>query len=111
MTNLDNAIARVKDGSSLYWMFYHPDDVQEYEIVEVRFNGHEGLVNKFIPPIGWTLHRIQWDDTFFIRRLQLMRKQDVEDMLCEMLRFAAKNDAQLHSWEAGGDLAPDGFHP
>jgi len=106
-----SSIASVKDRSSFLWMFYHPDEVAETEIVEVRLNGHDKKGASFIPPTSWNLHRIQWGNTFFVRRHQPMSELQIEEMLCEMLHFANEHQMQVHSWLTGPDLAPDGFQP
>ena len=92
-------------------MFYHPDEVDDTEIVEVRLNGRDEQAALLIPPPSWNLHRIQWGNTFFIRRQQSMSEPQVEEMLCEMLHFANDHQMQVHSWATGPDLAPNGFHP
>lgn len=111
MSKLESLIASVKDRSSLLWMFYHPDEAANTEIVEIRLNGRDEQAASFIPPSTWNLHRIQWGNTFFVRRQQSMSEPQIEEMLCEMLHFANEHQMQVHSWDTGPGLAPDGFQP
>jgi len=97
MTKLEQALNAIKDRSSLLWMFYHPEDVFASQIVEVRLNGRCDQIDTFKPPKGWSLHRVQWGDTFFIRREQLMSEVRIEAMLSAMLHFANKHHMRVHS--------------
>jgi|GEM_PF-4420105 len=107
MSNPEHSIAQVRDGSSLYWGFYRPDEVAGgNELVEVRLNATPEGVETFAPPAGWTIDRVQWGDTLFIRRQQSLTRDAVEEMLVEMLRFAATNGMQFHSWLHGADIDP-----
>lgn len=90
MSNLRDAVAKVRDGSSLYWAFYHPEDRQaDPEIVEVRLNATPEIVADFVAPEGWQVERIQWGDTLFLRRHQSLESEAVEAMLIELLELAA----------------------
>lgn len=92
-------------------MFYHPDEVGDAETIEVRLNGRDEQAATFSPPSGWTQHRIQWGDTYFIRRQQVMSEPQIENMLCEVLRFADEHGMRVHSWDTGPNLAPENFQP
>lgn len=111
MVQIDKILEEIRDGTSLYWAFYAPDDTGDVEAIEVRLNASIRSAKRFIAPNGWTLHRIQWNDTLFIRRQQQMDREAIEEMLCEMLQFAAVHGMTFHSWQAGPGLPPDGFHP
>ncbi len=107
MSNPGRSIAQVHDGNSIYWGFYHPDASQGgNEAVEVRLNASRDAVKTFVPPAGWAVHRVQWGDTIFLRRHQSLDREAVEQMLVEMLRFAATNGLQFHSWLHGADIDP-----
>lgn len=99
MTSLHRAAEKVRDGTSLYWSFYHPDDRSEaLSLIEVRLNATTELVDGFRTPDGWSLARVQWGDTIFLRRRQILTIETVRDMLLEVLAFAAANDLRFHSW-------------
>jgi hypothetical protein len=104
MSSVHEAIARVRDGSSLYWGFYQPDERQrDPELVEVRLNATPEAVAAFVAPQGWELERVQWGDTLFLRRHQSLERDAVEAMLIEMLEFAHASGMRLHSWLHGDD--------
>jgi hypothetical protein len=109
MGYLKDAIDKIRDRSSIYWAFYYPAELGDVETVEVRLNGTSEFASEFDPPNGWVLHRIQWSDTFFIRRRQAMNESEIEKMLLEMLRFADEKGMQFHSWDAGPTIALDDF--
>ena len=107
MSNPEHSIAQVHDGSSLYWGFYAPDQRQGgTELVEVRLNASPEAIEAFVPPAGWTINRVQWGDTLFLRRQQSLERVAVEKMIVEMLRLAAANGLQFHSWLHGADIDP-----
>ena len=102
MGRLETAIAKVRDGSSLYWGFYEPEHPhRESELVEVRLNARPETVASFVVPAGWTLARVQTGDTLFLRRQQSLERSTVEAMLVEVLQIAAANGLQLNSWLHG----------
>lgn len=102
MSNLQNAIEKVRDGNSLFWTFYNPEECQGgLELVEVRLNASPEAVGDFVAPPSWELDRVQWGDTLFLRRLQFLKREDVEEMLIEVLEFAGLNGLTLHSWLHG----------
>ena len=102
MSNLHDALAKVRDGSSIYWAFYGPDDRQcDLELVEVRLNATPEIIAGFVPPGAWQVERIQWGDTLFLRRHQSLEREAVEAMLIELLELAAAKGMQLHSWVHG----------
>jgi hypothetical protein len=104
MASLQEIVAEVHDGSSHYWMFYHPDELQGgLELVEVRLNATEAAVADFVPPDTWEVDRVQWGDTVFLRRRQSLAPEAVETMLVEMLEFAHDRGMRLHSWLHGAD--------
>lgn len=104
MSSLKEAIGAVRDGSSLYWAFYRPEDAQaEADVVEVRLNATPESLARFLPTNGWVVNRVQWGDTLFLRREQSLERQPVEDMLVEVLGLAAENEMRLHSWLHGPD--------
>ncbi len=104
MGSLQEAITKVRDGSSLYWGFYHPEERQgDPELVEVRLNATPEAVASFVVPEGWQLERVQWGDTLFLRRYQSLEREPVEAMLIELLELAAARGMQLHSWLHGPD--------
>jgi hypothetical protein len=105
MSSLHEAIGAVRDGSSLYWAFYHPEDAQaEVGIVEVRLNATPESVAIFTPSNRWAVNRVQWGDTLFLRREQSLERESVEDMIVEVLELAAANGMTLHSWLHGPDV-------
>lgn len=105
MSSLQDAVASVRDGSSIYWAFYHPEDRQkDPELVEVRLNATPEIVGSFFPPAGWELERVQWGDTLFIRRHQSLEREAVEAMLVELLELAFAQGMQLHSWLHGSNI-------
>ena len=111
MRKLDDAVAKIRDRSSLYWMFYDPDELEDTDTIEVRLDCHSRLASEFQPPSGWDLHRIQGNDSFYIRRQQSTSESNIEEMLCEMLNFASAKGMKFHSWQAGSaNLTPDHFH-
>jgi hypothetical protein len=104
MSSLQQAVAKVRDGSSVYWTFYDPERRQKGpELVEVRLNATPEIVTSFVPPEGWEVERVQWGDTLFLRRHQSLEREAVEAMLVELLELAAANGMQLHSWLHGPD--------
>lgn len=111
MNKLEDAIAKIWDRSSILWCFYDPAEAAETKTIEIRLNGSPEQAATFEPPAGWTLHRVQWGDTFFIRRRQPMSEARIEGMLCEMLEFAVEHRMQVQSWQTGPGLTEDGFHP
>lgn len=112
MQTLDDAIGRIRDRSSLFWGFYDPGECQPTDTVEVRLIGTAEGIATFNPPDGWTVHRIQWGDTVFLRRRQSMAEAAIEAMLCDRLRFAETIRMRFWSWQAGvAHLVPDGFQP
>lgn len=105
MSSLQEAIGAVRDGSSLYWAFYHSEDGQpEGEVVEVRLNATPESIASFTPSSGWVVDRVQWGDTLFLRREQSLERNAVEQMLVEVLELADANGMRLHSWLHGPDL-------
>ena len=105
MRNLEKAIAEVRDGSSLAWAFYHPPaDGHGEEQVEVRLNATPEAVGAIVPPSGWTVDRVQWGDTLFLRRRQSLERGAIEEMLVKILQFAASQNLQFHSWLQGPGL-------
>ena len=105
MRDSDKDIAAVRDGSSLAWAFYEPPIAGHgHEQVEVRLNASPEAVAGFVPPSGWTLDRIQWGDTLFLRRQQSLERAAIEEMLVDMMHFAASNDLGFHSWLQGPGL-------
>jgi hypothetical protein len=105
MSSLQEAVAHVRDGSSLYWAFYHPEDRQkDPELIEARFNATPEIVERFVPPDGWELERVQWGDTLFIRRQQSLERESVEAMLIELLELASMQGMRLHSWLHGSNV-------
>ncbi|MCY7280330.1 MAG: hypothetical protein LH610_05445 [Sphingomonas bacterium] len=105
MSNLQQALAEVRDGSSLYWVFYHPEDRQkDPEIVEVRLNATPEIMESFVTPEGWKLERVQWGDTPFLRRKQSLEREAVEAMLIELLELTAAHGMRLHSWLHGPNV-------
>ena len=101
----EKAIDEVRAGSSLAWAFYHPEEATSIEAqVEVRLNATPDAVAAFISPRGWSVDRVQWGDTLFLRREQSLGRGAVEEMLVEMLQYAASNELQFHSWMHGRDL-------
>ena len=105
MSSLQQAVAKVRDGSSLYWAFYHPDDPQgDPELVEVRLNATPEIAANFVAPEGWELERVQWGDTLFLRRHQSLEPKAVEAMLVELLELAAARGMRLHSWLHGRNV-------
>jgi hypothetical protein len=104
MSNLHDAVANVRDGSSLYWAFYHPEDRQaDPELIEVRLNATPEIVGAFVAPEGWQVERVRWGDTLFLRRHQSLEPEAVEAMLIELLELAAAKGMHLHSWLHGPD--------
>ena len=102
MSALQNAIAAVRDGSSLYWAFYDPDESRSNpELVEARLNATPEIIAQFTPSQGWSVKRIQWGDTLFLRRHQSLERGAIETMLIELLELAAREGMQLHSWVHG----------
>jgi hypothetical protein len=102
VTRLHEALAEVRDGSSLYWAFYHPEDRQsDPELVEARLNATPRDVANFVVPEGWNLERVQWGDTVFLRRHQSLERKAVESLLIELLELANARGMQLHSWLHG----------
>lgn len=102
MSGFQQAIEKILDGSSMYWMFYHPEERRsDSELVEVRLNATPESVASFVAPQGWELERVQWGDTLFVRRHQSLEREAVEEMLIEMLEFARARRMQLHSWLHG----------
>lgn len=109
MSSLRKAIGAVRDGTSLYWAFYRPEDAQaeaeaEAEVVEVRLNATPQSVGSFTPSSGWVVDRVQWGDTLFLRREQSLERNAVEEMLVEALQLANANGMTLHSWLHGPDV-------
>ena len=104
MSSLQEAIAAVRDGSSLYWAFFRPEDAQAAAEVEVRLNATPESVASFAPVNGWVINRVQWGDTLFLRREQSLERQQVEDMVVEVLELAAANGMTLHLWLHGSDV-------
>ena len=105
MKNLIEAIAEVRDGSSVYWMFYHPEILQNNpELVEARLNATPEIVEGFVLPEGWGLDRVQWGDTIFLRRFQSLERDAVEAMIIELLELANKRGMRLHSWLHGNNI-------
>jgi hypothetical protein len=105
MSSLEEAVAQVRDGSSLYWTFYHPEGRQkELEVVEARLNAAPEIMESFVPPDGWDLDRVQWGDALFIRRHQSLERQAVETMLIELLELANAQGMRLHSWLHGSNI-------
>jgi hypothetical protein len=105
MSSLREAVANVRDGSSLYWAFYHPEDRQkDPELVEVRLDATPEIVASFVAPDGWELERVQWGDTLFIRRHQSLEREAVEAMLIELLELANEQGMRLHSWLHGSNI-------
>ena len=104
MSSLQEAIANVRDGSSLYWAFYHPEDWRDPELVEARLNATPETVASFVAPDGWELERVQWGDTLFIRRQQSLEREAVEAMLIELLELANARGMRLHSWLHGSNV-------
>jgi hypothetical protein len=99
------AIKEVRDGSSLAWAFYRPDEVTSFKgQVEVRLNATPEAVAAFVPPGRWSVDRVQWGDTLFLRREQSLERAAVKEMLVEILQFAAANEFGFHSWMHGPDL-------
>ena len=104
MSNLHDAVAKVRDGSSLYWGFYHLEDRQaDSALVEVRLNATPEIIASFVAPGGWEVERVRWSDTLFLRRHQSLEPEAVEAMLIELLELAAAKGMQLHSWLHGSD--------
>ena len=104
MSNLHDAVAKVRDGSSIYWTFYWPEDQQaDPELVEARLNATPESLASFVAPQGWQIERVQWGDTLFLRRHQSLEREAVEAMLVELLELAASEGMQLHSWLHGPD--------
>lgn len=102
MSSLHEAVEEVRDGNSLFWVFYHPEDRQsDPELVEVRLNASPEAVAAFVAPQGWNVERVQWGDTLFLRRHQSLERDAVQAMLIEMLEFAHDNRMGLHSWLHG----------
>lgn len=105
VSSLKDAISWVRDGRSLYWSFYDLEGGPAAdEIVEVRLNALPESIGDFVPPAGWTLHRVQWGNAFFLRRQQTIDRGAVEDMLVRMLQFADANSMRLHSWMHGAAI-------
>jgi hypothetical protein len=105
MSSLQQALAEVRDGSSLYWAFYHPDDRQDdTELVEARLNATPEIVANFVAPGDWELERVQWGDTLFLRRHQSLEPEAVEAMIVELLELAAASGMRLHSWLHGPNV-------
>ena len=105
MSSLQKAVADVRDGSSLYWAFYHPEDRRkDPELVEVRLNATPEIVGNFVVPNGWELERVQWGDTLFIRRHQSLEREAVEAMLIDLLELANEQGMRLHSWLQGPNM-------
>ena len=105
MSYRHNAVAKVRDGSSLYWAFYHPESGRaDPDLVAVRLNATPDIVASFIAPDGWQVKRVQWGDTLFLRRHQSLEPEAVEAMLVEVLELAAARGLQLHSWLHGPNL-------
>jgi hypothetical protein len=99
---VERGIESIRDRSSPYWAFYDPDKVAgDDELVEVRLNATPGKVEAFVPPPGWTVDRIQWGDTLYLRRRQRLTERDVEEMLVQMLRLAGSLGMQFFSWLHG----------
>jgi hypothetical protein len=104
MDRLEQAVESVRDRTSFYWAYFHPEEtVGGEELVEVRLNGASETVGALQPPEGWSVHRVQWDEAVYLRRHQRLTDETVEAMLLQMLAFAAKTGMQLHSWLHGGD--------
>ncbi|QGN55612.1 hypothetical protein [Novosphingobium sp. Gsoil 351] len=105
MSSSQQALSEVRDGSSLYWAFYHPEDRQkDPELVEVRLNATPEIGASFVTPDGWKLERVQWGDTPFLRRHQSLEREAVEAMLLELLELADAKGMRLHSWLHGSNL-------
>ena len=105
MSSLQDAIAQVRDGSSLYWAFYAPEGRQnDPELVEARLNATPEIVEHFVVPDGWEVSRVQWSDTLFIRRRQSLDQKAVEAMLVDLLKLADTQGMQFHSWMHGPDI-------
>lgn len=105
MSSLQEAIANVRDGSSLYWIFYDPEDRQnDPELVEARLNATPAIVASFVAPDGWELERVECGDTLFIRRQQSLERGAVEAMLIELLELANSQGLRLHSWLHGSNI-------
>jgi hypothetical protein len=104
MSRLEQAIAKVLDGSSLYWGFYSPESSGVYGTVEVRLNGSPDTVTAFIPPQGWVVDRVQWASAVFLRRQQLLDRSAIETMLVAMLELASAKGMRLHSWSPAADM-------
>ena len=100
MSSLQQAIAEVRDGSSLYWAFYEPDDRQGggSKLVEARLDATPEIVASFVAPHNWKLERVQWGDTLFLRRHQSLEPNAIEAMLIELLELANSGGLRLHSW-------------
>jgi hypothetical protein len=99
MSPLEKAVADVRDGSSLYWAFYGPEDRQTgLQRVEVRLNATPETASHFVAPEGWEVERVQWGDTLYLIRQQSLEPHAVETMLVAMLELAASEGMQLHSW-------------
>lgn len=102
MSSLEQAVEKVRDGSSLYWSFYHKNDRQGGpELVEVRLAATPAIVASFVASNGWEVERIQWGDTLFLRRHQSLERDAVEAMLLEVLELANAGGMRLHSWLHG----------
>lgn len=105
MSSLEEALAKVRDGSSLYWAFYDPENQSnDAEVVEARLNATAEIVASFVAPDGWRLDRVQWGDTLFVSRHQSLEREAIEAMLIELLELANAQGMQLHSWLHGPSL-------
>lgn len=52
MSKLGEAIARIRDRSSILWYFYDPAEAAETKTIEVRLNGSSEQAATFEPPAG-----------------------------------------------------------
>lgn len=104
MDRLAAAIARVKDGTSLYWDFWDPAGPAADHQVEIRVDLHDGETARFEPPPGWHIREARSDGSVFLRRAQPVSREAVAEMLIEALHLAASNGAKFHSWAHGETL-------
>lgn len=112
MSSLQQAVADVRDGSSLYWAFYHPEDRKgDPEVVEIRLDATPEIVANFVAPEGWQLDRVEWGDTLFLRKHQSLELEAVEAMLLEVLEHVSARGMRLHSWLHGPDVQTSACHP
>lgn len=105
MDRLAAAIARVKDGTSLYWAFWDPAETAADHQVEIRLDLPAGAIAKFEPPPGWHVHEARPDGSVFLRRSHRISRETVAEMLIEALHLAASNGGRFHSWAHGDPLA------